>query len=133
MRNSIVEPLDILLNITGGSLGRSCVVPADFNVGNVNQHVCIIRMNHENNPYFIQPIFSSEIGKELFNKLQTGSGREGLSFESIRNIKLHFPCLKEQNKIANFLSAIDDKINRTENQLQQTQQYKKGLLQKMLI
>ncbi|MCB0451032.1 MAG: hypothetical protein KDC97_13025 [Confluentibacter sp.] len=43
MKNSIVYPNDILLNITGASLGRSCVVPTGFNIGNVNQHVCIIR------------------------------------------------------------------------------------------
>jgi type I restriction enzyme S subunit len=43
MQNSMVNANDILLNITGASLGRSCVVPEDFEGGNVNQHVCIIR------------------------------------------------------------------------------------------
>ena len=64
-------------------------------------------------------------------KLQTGSGREGLNFQSIRQISLHIPTHSEQLKITNFLSTIDDKINQTESQLQQTQQYKKGLLQNM--
>src|SRR5690606_17289314 len=54
MKNSIVNPLDILLNITGASLGRSCVVPKNFTTGNVNQHVCIIRLNKNNDPYFLQ-------------------------------------------------------------------------------
>ncbi len=52
MKNSIVKPKDILLNITGGSSGRSCVVPKAFTIGNVNQHVCIIRMYDSNEPRF---------------------------------------------------------------------------------
>ncbi len=116
MKNSIVCSNDILLNITGASLGRSCVVPEDFNIGNVNQHVCIIRLSKEYNPKFIQPILSSTKGQNVFKSLQTGSGREGLNFESIKNIENHFPSLSEQTKIATFLSLIDDRI-RTQSKI----------------
>src|SRR5690606_2982470 len=110
MKNSIVFPNDILLNITGASLGRSCVVPNDFEIGNVNQHVCIIRLNKSFLPRFIQPIFSSNKGQAIFQSLQTGSGREGLNFESIKGIKISMPSIQEQKKIAEFLSALDSKI-----------------------
>ncbi len=43
MNGTVVIANDILLNITGGSLGRSALVPNDFKEGNVSQHVCIIR------------------------------------------------------------------------------------------
>jgi type I restriction enzyme, S subunit len=111
MKNSIVKPRDILLNITGASLGRSCVVPEDFDIGNVNQHVCIIRLNKLNEPYFFQPILSSKKGQDLLISMQTGSGREGLNFQSIRSIGLLSPILPEQQKIASFFSAIDLKIS----------------------
>ena len=111
MLNSIVKPNDILLNITGASLGRSCVVPNDFEIGNVNQHVCIIRVNEEYNPRFIQPILSSSKGQNIFLSLQTGSGREGLNFESIKGIQISFPPLSEQDKIANFISLLGDRIS----------------------
>ncbi len=62
MLGSEVKPFDVLLNITGASIGRSCVVPAKFERGNVNQHVCIIRLNGELNPFFIQILFSSSKG-----------------------------------------------------------------------
>ena len=60
-------------------------------MGNVNQHVCIIRLKQNYNPRFVQPIFSSYKGQNIFNSLQTGSGREGLNFESIKGIKLSIP------------------------------------------
>ena len=116
MKNSIVRSNDILLNITGASLGRSCVVPEDFKMGNVNQHVCIIRLKQNYNPRFVQPIFSSYKGQNIFNSLQTGSGREGLNFESIKGIKLSIPQKNEQVKIGKLLSLIDDRIS-TQNKI----------------
>ncbi|MCX6051993.1 MAG: restriction endonuclease subunit S [Campylobacterales bacterium] len=131
MKNSIVLPKDILLNITGASLGRSCVVPKDFIVGNVNQHVCIVRINKENEPYFIQPIFSSETGQNVFTSLQTGSGREGLNFQSIKTIKLNLPSKLEQQKIASFLTSVDTKIEQLTKKKILLDQYKKGVMQKI--
>jgi type I restriction enzyme S subunit len=131
MKNSVVKPNDILLNITGASLGRSCVVPENFSVGNVNQHVCIIRINRNNNPRFIQPIFASEKGQKIFNSLQTGSGREGLNFQSINSILLSFPSLPEQNRIASFLTAVDDKLTQLKQKKTLLEQYKKGVMQKI--
>lgn len=131
MKNSVVKSNDILLNITGASLGRSCVVPNNFTIGNVNQHVCIIRLDKENNPYFVQSIFSSEKGQNIFNSFQTGSGREGLNFKSIRGMTLAFPTLLEQQKIASFLSAVDDKIQQLSRKKELLSQYKKGIMQQL--
>ena len=116
MKNSIVKPNDILLNITGASLGRSCVIPHDFEIGNVNQHVCIIRLEKQYNPRFLQPLFSSKKGQIIFTSLQTGSGREGLNFESIKGIKLFIPISDEQQKISNFLCRINERIQ-TQNKI----------------
>jgi len=48
-------------------------------------------------------------------------------------IAIDFPCVKEQTKIANFLTAIDEKITNTQSQLEAVKQYKQGLLQKMFV
>jgi type I restriction enzyme, S subunit len=131
MKNSIVKPNDILLNITGASLGRSCVVPKDFSIGNVNQHVCIIRPRETVNPRFIQPQFSSKKGQDLFQSLQVGGGREGLNFESIKNIQISIPSIEEQTKIATFLSAVDEKLNLLKEKKALLEDYKKGMMQKI--
>ena len=131
MKNSVVKPKDILLNITGASLGRSCVVPEEFDTGNVNQHVCIIRLGKNNEPYFFQPIFASEKGQNIFISLQTGSGREGLNFQSIKGITLPVPSLTEQQKIATFLTAVDDKLTQLKKKKTLLEQYKNGVMQKI--
>jgi type I restriction enzyme S subunit len=59
------------------------------------------------------------------------TGVPQLTAPQISNYKIAYPHLSEQKKIANFLSAIDEKINHTQTQIQQTEQYKKGLLQEM--
>ena len=131
MKNSIVKPNDILLNITGASLGRSCVVPHDFEIGNVNQHVCIIRLEKQYNPRFLQPLFSSKKGQIIFTSLQTGSGREGLNFESIKGIKLFIPISDEQQKISNFLCQINERIQTQNKIIEQLQTLIKGLCQEI--
>lgn len=131
MKNSIVQANDILLNITGASLGRSCVVPDDFKIGNVNQHVCIIRVKKQYNSRFLQPIFSSNKGQVIFNSLQTGSGREGLNFESIKGIKLFLPQKDEQQKIASFLLLINNRIATQNKIIEQFETLIKGLSEKL--
>jgi type I restriction enzyme S subunit len=60
-----------------------------------------------------------------------GHGRHWISIYS--NLYISFPSLEEQTKIANFLSSIDEKIELVSNQIQDTQEYKKGLLQQMFV
>ncbi len=68
-----------------------------------------------------------------FSKLATGSTRFTISIKSFSSIEVSLPSLKEQVKIASFLSKIDEKINQIKTQIEQTQEWKKGLLQKMFI
>jgi type I restriction enzyme, S subunit len=68
-----------------------------------------------------------------FLKYVTGSTIPHIYFSDYKAEKILVPCINEQTKIANFLTSIDEKINRTETQIQQTQAYKKGLLQNMFI
>ena len=96
MKGTEVLANDLLLNITGGSLGRCAVVPADFNCGNVSQHVCIMRSVLVEPEYFHALVLSSYFAKYM--KI-TGSGREGLPKYNLEQMAFPLPPLTEQQRI----------------------------------
>ena len=111
-----VHSKDLLLNITGGSLGRCAIVPADFQIGNVSQHVCIIRSILVRSSY-VHTFILSPFFKKTMNI--TGSGREGLPKYNLEKMFLPIPPLKEQERIIKeiehwftFIDAIEQsKVN----------------------
>ena len=100
---SRVLPGDILLNITGASLGRTCLVPAEFAQANVNQHVCILRLFDPAQREYVALVLKSSWMKAQFDSAQTGAAREGLNFSQISKLVLAVPPTGEQTKITDFL------------------------------
>ena len=76
---SVVRAMDILLNITGGSIGRCAVVPDGFDRANVNQHVMIIRCVTPVLRYWIHAVLVSDYIQNVIMDVQVGVSREGLS------------------------------------------------------
>lgn len=111
MANSRVECGDILLNITGASIGRSCLVPSNFPSANVNQHVCVIRPIAFQSALFISWVFKSYVIKRQIEFAQNGAAREGLNFEQIGGMVMSLPPLNEQESIAAFLDRETAKID----------------------
>ena len=66
-------------------------------------------------------------------RLIGGTGQKEFSEKELLKLKIDLPSLEEQNKIVDFLSNIDHKIEISENQLNKTQEFKKGLLQQMFV
>ncbi|ENV17821.1 restriction endonuclease subunit S [Acinetobacter guillouiae] len=66
-------------------------------------------------------------------EMNQGTSIKGFVKEDLSNLEISVPCLDEQTKIANFLSAIDQKIEITTQQIEQAKQWKKGLLQQMFV
>ena len=132
MKNTQLQPADVLLNITGASIGRCCVFPNDFENGNVNQHVCIIRPDEIIKSKYLCYILNSQIGQNQIWNFQAGGNREGLNFQQIKSFIIPYPPLPEQKKIAEILTTIDNKISSIDNQIQQAEQLKKGLMEKLL-
>jgi type I restriction enzyme S subunit len=84
-------------------------------------------------PEFSQFLFRSNDFRKKMIPLAQGSTRYNISKSSFVKLKIKVPSIKEQIKIANFLSAIDTKIELVHTQLEDTQQFKKGLLQQLFV
>ena len=91
--------MDLLLNITGGSIGRCAMVPSDFPVANVNQHVMIIRLIELSLCRFVHAFVTSPFTQALILAKQLGSGRGGLSAETFSTFLIPVPPLAEQRRI----------------------------------
>ena len=110
-----VLPNDLLLNITGGSLGRCAIVPNEIDRGNVSQHVCILR------PIIIKPEYlHTFILSSFFTKTMkiTGSGREGLPKYNLEKMLLPVPPLAEQTRIIHELNKWNDWVIAIDNNQQ---------------
>ena len=113
-----VLPNDLLLNITGGSLGRCAIVPENFQRGNVSQHVCIMRPIFVVSEYFHAFVLSSIFSKSM--KI-TGSGREGLPKYNLERMFFPLPPLSEQHRIVSEIEnwfALIDQIEKGKLDLQ---------------
>ena len=118
---------DVLLNITGASIGRTALATEEINGGNVNQHVCIIRTNGNVEPSFIYDYIQTSKIQKYIQSLQTGGSREGLNFEQIRSFPINIPTVEEQVKIAKLLSLINERIATQSKLIEKLESLIKGI------
>lgn len=132
MKNSRTYFGDILLNITGASIGRCTVNTLKDSHANLNQHVCIIRLKEIYDYYFIGYYLISQKGQKKIFMSQSGGSREGLNFKEIGRIKFMLPTdINEQQKIGEFFSKLDRQIELEEQKLLLLEEQKKGYMQKI--
>lgn len=133
MKGTRVKPYDVLLNITGGSIGRCCIFPPELERANVNQHVSIIRViDSIFTPDYMHYYWNSNIGKISISLYQTGGNREGMSADAIKNSPIMVIPIQEQKVITTYLdhkcSHIDKLIALKQQKIEKLQQYKKSLI-----
>lgn len=128
-----IKENDVLLNITGASIGRSTLADSRIVGGNVNQHVCIIRVKtHELNPILLNQFLISEHGQTQIDGFQAGGNRQGLNFAQIRSFEIPIPPSElEQQRVANCLSSLDTRIVGEAGKLEALKTHKKGLMQQL--
>ena len=125
---------DVLLNITGASIGRCAIADQRIAGGNVNQHVCIIRTEPKKfNPNLLVEFINSSFGQKQIDSYQAGGNREGLNFSQVKQLKFAIPkTLKEQTAIANALSDVDALISELEKLIAKKQAIKTATMQQLL-
>ncbi|MAA87586.1 MAG: restriction endonuclease subunit S [Haliea sp.] len=122
MSNTHVFPNDILLNITGASLGRCTIAPSDLKTANVSQHVTIIRTIDPLNRRYLHYLILSPYVQSMIWGRQVGMAREGLSKKVLEQFEIPLPPLGEQHRIVqkvDELMALCDRLEQhTSDQLE---------------
>ena len=111
LKNVIVEEGDVLLNITGDSVARACMVDKKYLPARVNQHVCIVRADPQKAvPSYL--LYFLQLNKEYLLQLAAGGAtRNALTKEMINNLKLELPSIEDQQKISAILDDIQARMD----------------------
>jgi len=137
LKNVTLEKEDVLLNITGASVARCCIVPDNFLPARVNQHVSIIRLK-ENilHPSYLHYCLTAQENKnKLLNIGRQGATREAITKVQIENFIISYPKdMNRQLEVLEALHVIKEKSNLLEIHYQQKlnnlEDLKKSILQK---
>lgn len=108
MKRTWVNCGDVLLNITGASIGRVAWYDGENGSANVNQHVCIIRPNHK---MILPEVLAFQISMPSFQQKimmkQSGATRQAFTFTQISDFKIILPDLALQNHFLSIMRAIN--------------------------
>ena len=106
--NVTIEENDVLLNITGASVARSCVVPSKILPARVNQHVCIIRCNQCIVPEFLNKLLIDDnYQRLLWSIAEAGATREAITKQQVESLQIIMPPIELQEQFADFVHQVD--------------------------
>lgn len=136
MKSSEIKPNDILINITGASIGRTCVVPPDLGKANINQHIIFLRLKSKDVRYVSNYLKSSFI-KEYIMLVQNGASKEALNMHQLLSAPLLMPdTFAERQKITNYIdektTQIDKKIELLEKKIEYYKELRKSIVNEIV-
>ena len=134
----ICRPNDLLVLLTDLTqscelLGKPILLSQDDGNVLLNQRIVKIIPNRKLEKPFLLYLLLTDDFHELIVSTASGTTVKHSSNKVLQSFHFYLPCLEEQTKIANFLSAIDQKIEVVAHQIEQAKTWKKGLLQQMFI
>lgn len=125
---------DIIMSKMGDPVARACFIPnSDNRWLMASDGIRLVVDKDEFNAKYIHDYINSSFFRRSALSLSTGSTRKRIGLSELKKIIIKHPCLKEQTLVGAFLWRLDNKINTIQTQLTQTQNFKKGLLQKMFV
>jgi type I restriction enzyme S subunit len=129
---SILKKGDFLMNIVGGSIGRTAIYDLD-EIANINQAVCLIRKETElvDSTYLLH-FFNSPVCIEYMYDKQVDNARPNLSMGNISKFLIPIPPFSEQHRIIAKVEQLMQMVSELEKQVQQSQTQAQQLLQAVL-
>ena len=118
---------------TTSDIGHSVVIFEDISNAVYSYHLIRFRPKIKLNILFSHYFCNTSNVLRQLSRFATGSTRFTISIANFSKVLVKYPCLEEQFKIANFLSAIDHKITNVDSQIDKTTAFKKGLLQQLFV
>ena len=129
----IVSKDDYVIALTRPILNKKlkiAKVGSSYDGALLNQRVAKIQTNENDLGFIYSLLQKSKTVEELENSI-SGTDPPNLSLNDVKDIRLGFPSIEEQTKIATFLSAVDEKISQLTQKHQLLSQYKQGMMQKL--
>ena len=105
-----LKPNDILLNITGDSVARTCIIDSEYLPARVNQHVAIIRGKKDIVLSSYLLYFLQWKKKYVLQLASDGATRNALTKSMIEQLEIELPTIEQQRKIAGVIDKIKEKI-----------------------
>lgn len=133
LKSTEIKLHDVLLNITGASIGRCAIADNRIVGGNVNQHVCIIRLCNKDISSYLCAFMLSRLGQKQIASYQVGGNREGLNYEQISSFYISLPSSKEIIRIPEILSIYDTAIMIQSRLIKKLNLRKRALMQQLLV
>ena len=128
--NVVVEKSDVLLNITGASVARSCLVPVEILPARVNQHVCIIRCKDCIIPEFLNRVLIDDnYQKLLWGIAGSGATREAITKQQVENLQILIPPLELQIQYVDIVNQVNKSKVAVQKALDETQTLFDSLMQ----
>jgi len=132
LKRSRLQENDIVFSIAG-TLGRTAIVGKKDLPANTNQALSLIRLKDGCSVNFINAYLSLRRIKKYIHRMLSVGAQPNLSLQQVGDIFLNLPSLPEQQKIADFLTKLDNLIGSKQQQITQAETWKKGLMQGLFV
>ena len=132
MKSTHVYPNDVLLNITGASIGRVACAPIDIGEANVNQHVSIIRPLEMLDSRYLMYWLSTPETQKLITQKKKGATREALTKKQIEEFPTPLPPLETQCRIVAYLDSLQAKVDELKKLQKETEREMEELVPSIL-
>jgi type I restriction enzyme S subunit len=129
-----VEVNDVLINITGASVARTCLVDETVLPARVNQHVAILRTDSKVllPGFLLRVLLGQQMNSYLLDISGSGTTRQAITKAQLESLEMAVPPISEQKRIVEIVSSMDDVIQSTEQAVIDAKNLRSGLLSDLL-